>query len=240
MCEKPRASEHASRSEIEPLRRALLAQPDDPRHFVSLARLLAELGELGQAEDSLDAALRLDPADVEALLLKARLAEHQQQHHTAAELYHRVLACDPRNVPARLRLASLHLEAGVPERAGPLLRAVCQNSTAAPHEVAEARWQLGIAYGLEERWADAAVELAAALRLKPQPTGDELYRFAYARHRGGDAIGAAQVARLALKQDPQHAGAQALASIPPAESGATIGPPAVQFARAGSSPPAGW
>ncbi len=120
----PRAAlrvEGSTGTTVASLRESLARDPDNVRGRLVLADLLVERGQLRQAGAALEEALAVDPHAEEALLLRGRVAELEQQDGLALECYHRVLGSDPENVVARLRIAELQIKAERPDRAAPRL-----------------------------------------------------------------------------------------------------------------------
>jgi len=198
---------------ITHLRRAVACNPDDTQCHVQLAGVLFREGRQEAAEAAVNAALETDPVNIEALMLRADLAEHLGQDSVALGTYHQILSCDPGNNEAKLGAATIQIMAEKPKRAAPLLRSLCQCADATPQLQAEAEWVLGIAYGQESRWADAAESLSAALPLRKQGTADDWYRLAYSRYRAGDLQRARESLLNALSLAPEHQNALAMAAV---------------------------
>ncbi|MGH7199660.1 MAG: tetratricopeptide repeat protein [Planctomycetaceae bacterium] len=193
------------------LRQAIRLDPHDAEGHAALARLFFLQGRLDDAERETGAALRCAPSHREALLLKAALAEQRNRFGLALDTYHRVLCCDEENISARLRVAAIQLRSSRPERAAPLLRSICDDPQATAQQQADARWALGLAYGRNGRWEDAAAALAEASRARPM-TADDWYTLAYARFRVGDLAGAQSDLLAALNADPAHTAAVHMAA----------------------------
>jgi len=196
---------------VEHLRRSLQADPNDPLTHFHLAQVLFHRGEYDEADSSLSKVLQLDPSHGAALMLKGALAERQGRGQVALAAYHQVLAAEPDNVEARLRVAGIHLRSEKPENAAHVLRSICQCPYATQQEKCDAQWRLGKAYGRQERWSKAAESISAALKTKPQPTADDWYELADAWYRAGDPHQAHTAIRHALELEPQHANSIALA-----------------------------
>lgn len=194
---------------ISHLRYVVEHDPNDAESFVRLAELLLEQGRIGEADAAATSALDADPRHLEALAIKAAVAEKQHRPDVALEMYHRLLAENPGDASARLRIAAIHLRSGRPERAAPLLRAVGQSTLLTEQERAEAQWWLGIAYGAERRWSDAVAALTDAARQGLEMTADNWYRLAYARVQAGDLEGALGDLQQALQIQPGHVPATA-------------------------------
>ena len=221
---------------------SLTRDPGDHRGRFLLAGILVDRGELDRANAVLDEALSIDPQALDVLLLKGRIAEIEQQDGLALECYHRAVGVEPENIIARLRIAELQIKAERPDRAAPILRSICQSNQASCDQLASARWQLGIVYGRERRWEEAATELAAAIQTRPTTHADDWYRVAYAHRMAGNDGAASASLQRALELDPAHPAALALATALEPErnfvSHTDIQP--ARFVLAGAPPPAGW
>lgn len=219
---------------------AMEQDPTEPQCHIELASLLMEQGRLREAGPVLEAALELDPRCPAALLLQGKLHLQQGQRGEALETLHRVLACDPDNIDARLEIAGIQLEESRPRQAAPLLRSVTVAQDATTEQRAAACWQLGIAYGAEERWVETVETLSDGMAARNAPVADDWYRLAYARYRSGDASGAVQDLGTVLQIDPAHQDARAMMSalrVPVADrSGITR----VNFSLRNIPVPAGW
>lgn len=184
---------------------------DDPEPWVRLAELQMADEAWADAQASLDRATACDPHHVPALMARARLEEQRGRPDAAVEACHRALNADPASSEGRLLLARLHLEAQRPQQAAPLLRSVVDCPAVSAERRTEALRLLGLAYGAEARWDDAALALDSAARQGPT-SADDWYRLAYAQYKAGrtEAAGAslAQLAQLA----PRHPGGAALAN----------------------------
>lgn len=192
---------------VEHLQFAVDRDPGDPAAFVQLAQILSHEGNAHEAGLAVDAALELDPANSEALLLKASLAESANRIEDALQTYHRVLNADPANVEAMLGVARLQDRSGRPECAAPLLRSLCETTSANKEQKARAQWLLGIVYGRQRRWDDAAAVLSESLANRDDTTAEEWYRLAYARFQAGDYEGSRSDLAKALELDPRHTAA---------------------------------
>ena len=206
------------------LEEAVDQNPDDVEANVELAELYIEHHQPMPAAQRLDAALQNDPKHVTALLLRAKLAEHLDDPQAAIETYHRILSVEPQHVEARLRIAWLELEKHQPNLAAPLLRSVCQSSRTTPDELSAAHWTLGIAYGQEKRWTDAATALMSATEHRHEMSADDWYRLAYAQSEAGDWAEARQNLARVLELNPRHENAQAMLEVFRSRKEATGGP----------------
>lgn len=226
---------------VRQLRAAVVQNPDDVDSFVGLARIQMDHGRTDGAEWAIVQALEIEAGHVGALLLLAELAEARGSEPLALETYHRILAGDPENIRARQRIAEIQIASGRPERAAPLLRAVCESETATEEQAAEARWTLGIAYGRQRRWRDSSAALAQAATHRKTMSADDWYRLAYARFAAGDRSGAYADASTALRLQPGHSQAAALTGALE-RSYAGLHPPSTTVRRMAMAvpAPAGW
>lgn len=192
------------RQAVEALSHAVEYDRDDIGSRIELARLLIEEGLPAEAGAPLDRVLEIDPRHVDALMLKAKLAEQNGEPDVALETYHRVLGCDGEQVEARLALARLQVATGRWERATPLLRAICDCPRSTPGQRADAKWSLGIAYGRESLWKDAARELSESAEFRTDLTADDWYRLAYAHLHAEDYERAWTSMSKALEKSPHH------------------------------------
>lgn len=177
--------------------------PDDSRAFVQLAQMLHERGRLKVAEQLIELALRVDGHCEEALLLRGRIAEQQQEWDAALETYHQLLTLQPQHVTARLQIAAVYEARQEPETAAALLRETLQKTSLTTPQQAHVHGRLGRLYADLNRWPEAVHELALA---GPERATDPAlqYELAYARFRMGDVANCqADLAQL-LSRVPDH------------------------------------
>ncbi len=207
--------------------------PRDARAHLERARLLlAEVTRDGQLEKLDDArsaatkALELDPSLLEAhlALADAMLLEKPPKRLAAVAELKRALAARPDYIPARLRLAQLHLDLGNGPAAEKEARRVLAAEPCSPQAL-ESLWAalrrqsptasaldlarqlaaefprnparhfiLGRALAEQGRWADAADEFRACLREAPLHL-DARFALAHAMVKAGKAEQAVQDAR---------------------------------------------
>ena len=225
---------------ISQLRIAAARDPDNVETLTRLADLLLRQNRTGEAEVAATSALRADPRHPAALEIRAAIAERRRRDDLALEMYYRLLAESPSDSQARLRIATIELRSGRPERAAPLLREVCHGTQADERERSEARWLLGIAYGAEGRWADAVRELAAAASQRADMSADDWYRLAYARAQVGDTNGAGEDLAQVFGIQPEHGPATAMRSALHGHSGAKSPWTPAGHSISGFPPPEGW
>ncbi len=195
------------------LNEAVRLTPDNGDTWYRLAKAYFDRRDFDKVDHPLAQALSYQPDHINALLIKAWLEEHRDATQSALATYHRILEIDMENVDARLRIAALHLHLKQPRRAAPLLRAISVCIHATPAQQADAFWVLGIAYGQLRRWEDASQTLSQAIEKKPQMTGDDWYRLAFASYKAERMETSRYALRSALRIDPRHAPSQQLAQM---------------------------
>ena len=155
-------------------------------------------GDAAQASDDLLEALKLSPETPEDTLLAASLAESNGQFDAAAAAYRRVLAKDPKSVPANAGLARLLIHQGQYADAEPLLRIALDQSPNDPAITADLATDL------------AAQDKAEALPLLQKlhaahPADPNITRMlADVMAQAGDAAGSDQLYVKLLAADPDN------------------------------------
>ncbi|QDT92857.1 tetratricopeptide repeat protein [Gimesia algae] len=193
-----------SEEAIQQLHKTTVLAPDDPRPYIDLSYLLYEKKQYTDALKNLELGLTLDPTNIRALILKGELEELAGLSSSAVETYHRVLQVEPYNIVSRLKLAGLEIKLGEPNRATPILRPICHNTSATIDQRAEAQWMLGIAYGAEQRWTDSMASLEQALKNRDQVSADDWYRLAYACLQANQMAKVYPAVTQALTLNPMH------------------------------------
>jgi tetratricopeptide (TPR) repeat protein len=194
---------------------------DDPEPYLELARILFDAHRYDECQEAVNAALQLVPTLTEAQLLKGKLAEINHHDDKALEIYYRILGDNPSDYEAMLRIAGVLVREDRSSQAAPILRTVAESDHVTPRAQQEAHWALGIVYGREHRWAEAATQLDLAAELHPKLSADDLYQLAYAHWEAGQLGPARDYVTRALDVDPTHADARALAQTVRARSTAT-------------------
>lgn len=198
---------------VKHFRNATRKGVDDPDAYLELAHVLMDAGRYSESQEMVNAALHLVPTHEKAVLLKGRLAELRHDDHRALEIYYQLLENEPCAIEANLRIAEVLMRLDQPNQAAPLLRSVIDASDRVPADaLARAHWVLGRIYGRDHRWNDAAVQLAAAAKLRPQLSADEWNLVAYAHWEAGASADAREFLNRALSQNPQHSESLALAA----------------------------
>jgi tetratricopeptide (TPR) repeat protein len=90
---------------------AILLEPSASAYFKRSTAYL-QLGDTTKAEADIAQAIALDPGNISAYLLRARLREAQKQFPAALEDYNRVIDGDPNSAQAYLNRAQLKLKLG--------------------------------------------------------------------------------------------------------------------------------
>jgi len=201
-----------SEEAIQQLQKTTVLAPDDPRPYIELSYLLYEKKQYTDALKNLELGLNLDPTNIRALILKGELEELAGLNSSAVETYHRVLQVEPYNIVSRLKLAALEIKLGEHNRATPILRPICHNTSATIDQRSEAQWLLGVAYGAEERWTDAVASLEQSLKNRKQVTADDWYRVAYACLQANEMEKVYPAVSQALTLNPMHTETNRLSS----------------------------
>jgi tetratricopeptide (TPR) repeat protein len=197
---------------VKHLRYATRHGVDDPDAYLELARVLMDAHRYGECQEMVDSALRLVPTHVAAQLMSGRLAELRNKDDQALAIYYRVLGNDPTDVEAMLRVADVLIRMDRTSQAAPLLRTVVESDRISVPDQARAHWSLGMIYGQDHRWAEAAVQLSAAAALRLDLSADDAYQIAYVWWEAGNREKAHEYVSRTLAVSPQHADALALAA----------------------------
>jgi tetratricopeptide (TPR) repeat protein len=171
------------------------------RELRTLSQLLDYLGQTEQALHRIQEALRLAPADPEALALGGKYAAKLGRTDEAEALFRQALQKRPDLLIAREGLGGIVLDQGQPREALELLEPVLR---AAPDSVS-ARNQAGIACSLLGRNAEAIAHFQHAIGKNPRDAAIRR-NLGLAHERAGQATEALIQFRAALQlapQDPQ-------------------------------------
>jgi Tfp pilus assembly protein PilF len=142
------------------LTRTLVAPRVSPE--VSQGYEALRAGDLTLARTRYDAAIAIDPFNLDAFLGLATVAARSGDRSVAAGHYRRVLELDPKNAPALAGLASL-ADYSRPESLEAQMRAdLTRHPRSAPLNLA-----LGNLYAAQSRWSDAQAAYFEAFRLSP-------------------------------------------------------------------------
>jgi predicted Zn-dependent protease len=154
-------------------RRLLDLAPDDHQLRRSVLHLAFSAGRFEEAEGLCRDCLRVQPADTGLRVLLAEILRARGDLAAAAAELDRLLRQHPKLVPAMLARAVVHLEAGEPEPAVPLLREVM---AADPRRRAAAGYQLCLALDRIGRPEETHQVLAEVRRLQDADTFAEAIR----------------------------------------------------------------
>ncbi len=161
---------------------------------------------LQQADRHLDKAIELHPAYKNAYLLRGNALHYLQQYEAAIAHYRRALALDPDYEEARNNLGITLRAAGkyYGEQKGDLQKATQYLEEAyrlRPREYETVRL-LGVAYGIQQRHADAIRLFDRAARLEPDKA-EAWLNLAKAHFNAGDAERGNAFRQKALGLDPE-------------------------------------
>jgi tetratricopeptide (TPR) repeat protein len=195
---------------LKHLRYAIQHGAGDPDAYLELAHVQMDAGRYDDCQQAINAALALVPTHTQAQLMNGHLAELRLDNDAALAIYYRLLSADPSDSETAVRAAAVLVRQKRTWEAAPMLRAVVDSDRISPTDQAQAHWLLGVIYGSERRWSEAAVHLVAAAALQSDFSADQYYKVAYACWETRDAQKARQFAARALALEPEHADAQAL------------------------------
>jgi len=191
------------------LKKFIEQEPDDPRGYVGLAEAMYLQRNLDEAADLLETAMELDPRQTRGLLLRGKIENARHDDERALEDYYQVLAIESDHSEAKMLIATIHLQQGNAKLAAPLLRSVIDDVELANPQRAAAQWLLGKCYSRDERWSDAARELAAGMASR-RGTARDWDELADVCWRAGDIRGTELAVGEALRVTPSDPVALAL------------------------------
>jgi tetratricopeptide (TPR) repeat protein len=164
--------------------RALAAGLEAPEeaHLNRAVIFSDHLHRFAEAELELDAALRLNPTYVPALLNLANLHEDLGRREAAAATYERILALEPGHLEALARYAQTQLPAQMPEALLDTLQAKLSDPHGDPAGRASVGFALGRALDERGRYAAAFGAYALANRLSRASAGARFSPYDRAAH----------------------------------------------------------
>jgi tetratricopeptide (TPR) repeat protein len=121
------------RSALEQTRERVTQNPNDAEAQREMAQRCEEVGNLGEALLHAEASVRLQPNDVETLVLTATLRQRLKHYDTAMEAYQQVLAVAPQEPRALTGLAYVYILFGWPLKAEALLLPAVRQQADNPH-----------------------------------------------------------------------------------------------------------
>ncbi len=180
---------------LEAGERGLSIRSDDPELLRAYAFAMQSVGAYGDAIGYLQRAIELRPSYLPTQFELAGLYLALDDDQSAIELYDHILAIDPRNARAMLRLCLAYRKVGEFSRA----LGFCEDSVANDSADAEALFQLGMLYYRERRFVESRDAFQACLE---HDTGFyELscqYRLGLSRYYTGDCAGGWSLLRDSL------------------------------------------
>jgi tetratricopeptide (TPR) repeat protein len=135
---------------------------------IDAAAVLFGLGRYPTALSYVNRILKKEPANVEALLLRATLLSYLGHHRSAHAIVNGILATDPGNFDALLEKASLSVRAGRYKRASEIFSLVARRQDITRGERRYLYWQWINALLASRRWCTARRVLNEALRRFPK------------------------------------------------------------------------
>ncbi|MES2973117.1 MAG: tetratricopeptide repeat protein [Pseudomonadota bacterium] len=183
---------------LQPYREAVALEPS-PEAFVSLGYTLGELGRADEAVEALEQAVRMDPAQFDAIYLLGTLALGRGNYPQAISRLSRALELQPSSDMVLRDLCSACFLGGDLARA----HQVAQAGAAAHPQQADFHFFLGNILTQQGHAAGAVECFDKALLLQPaHPEGH--YNRALALHAAGRLEEAAQGLRTAIAQRPGY------------------------------------
>ncbi len=209
----------------------LAVHPDDARAHHELGVLYALHGQLRDAREQFEAALRIEPAQAESRQALADVLRAEDRCTEALPQYQKLLSDDPERAKALKGQLLCQVQLGQWPAAeatcaagearhkgsdlGKWLGERCQQVRAAAQSGELSAGQMdaeGKALFGEKRYADAAVWFELALQT--EPTADRAYRLAMARLGTGDLLGCQAALQQAVGLEPTHQAAlMAMATV---------------------------
>jgi tetratricopeptide (TPR) repeat protein len=168
------------RQASEILTHAVEKNPNDIQVYLNLAEAQLHSGNRMLADKTLQTALNIDPNNTDAMMMLAEIVFLQKRFDIQGDLYHRVLSVAPAHLPAQIALASWYMKNDKDEQAEILFRNILIDQNATPQQIVQAKWNIGILLGKNEKWDDAVVVLSSVIDQKENSTSDDWCRLAYA------------------------------------------------------------
>ena len=152
---------------VAPLRRVVELDPLDYVNYDLLADAHRRAGDHGRAVEARKQALSFRPHDVDLMLRLATEYRLAGDPESAAAVLERAAILKPRHGPVQGDLGSVYLLLGEDEDAERALRVAVEED---PEQV---EWRSNLVHGLmrQQRYAQARLELAQALKLFPEDAG---------------------------------------------------------------------
>lgn len=185
---------------IGQMEKAVQLSGGDPKLLVELGRMLLKRGNLDEAVEQADAAIRGDKQLASAWALKAETWQMKNDPKNALSCFHRALSYDPKNLDVHIAIANLYQQTDRPHRALSTLESLAQNY---PHQQQPASLllQQGIVLKRIGRHRHAAERLAMSLE-RDSSSLAAIYHLSEAQLMSGDASNARITAMQGLDQHP--------------------------------------
>lgn len=193
---------------LEHLNKAARLSYENAGLQVQMAEMHLAMGQLAEAEQAIDRALKIDPHLQRAWLVRGRILRAEGRLADAQAALHRSLHYAPEDPDTLFDLAEIYREADEPERALAVLQSL--SGTYSPgEEPQQVLYLTGLAYSALGRYEEAAEKLAAAASSSP-PGAELLCRLAENALLSGHPAEAERAVRQALAVDPAHAASRDL------------------------------
>jgi len=186
---------------IQQMRTVLQLNPQDTEVLTELATLLIERQRYGEAEGVIELALADDAGNASLLMMQGELRERRGADREAMSSYYRILATQPEDPIANLRIAEILVRQGRVAHAIPLLRQLIQNPETNETVAHSAQTLLSGAYATCQRWEEAS-EVLADLVQSGEDSPDMLYKLSYAQFRAGETAAGKKTLGELLTRNP--------------------------------------
>ncbi len=154
---------HKPKDAIDAYRSALAIDPNDVRVRFTLANVLAQSGQLDDAQQQLEEASRLSPKNLVVLKFLGDLYVRRGKLEQAQGTYAKALAIDPHFLPAAMAQADLFVMQRNPDQALARYRAIIEISPRS----APALVKIGMIDEMKGRWNEAEQAYRQALAADP-------------------------------------------------------------------------
>ena len=191
----PQSYPEAARAPITRVYQNAVARPKDARAVGELARMLQAWEQWDAAHQAYARAQALAPRTFEWHYLDAVILQRLARHAEAAERLAAAVAVSPEYLPARIKLAEAHFDAGDLERSAKLFTDLAREPLAEP----ASEFGLGRIAAMRGRHDDAVTHLQRAVDLFP-----EFGAAHYALARSYRALGRSEEAQRALDRHAQY------------------------------------
>jgi tetratricopeptide (TPR) repeat protein len=195
---------------LSEFRSCTLLDPQDCRGYRQLSKLLYDQGKGQLAASFAEQALAQNSADLDSLVILARVARDNKQSEKAKGYYQRALSSLSVTPELQLEIAEYNLSLNQHEQAGPILRNILRQPGVTSVILADTYWKLGLMYQATGRWEDSSESFDLALLLNPNRTSQELTLVAQVHVMSGQELKAQELIHRVLLNDPDNMIAQKL------------------------------